>query len=511
MKQEKKKQLLKKALEYHHIGDLSSADDIYLEILKHDKNDFDANHLHGTILSQNQKYSEAINYFSTAYDKSNHTCELLNNYAIALRNLRAYSECEKMLKEAIKLDKYFPNSYINLSNCYLSQKKYDAAMTVLKTSIELDLNVEQSRHDLVNILFYYSHVSKEFSQWALTELKKHLRILSKSSDKFIISKCALLYFNIGDLESSIELFKLSEKMYSESLPSIDTMKNMRDKNIIKTLIVHEFEQIRHIDSDEDGIRNMKISQDFYNNLQKLTIKVPDEYTHDDFVFISNIHKIKYNKPPKVRENYINKDLNIDEIENEYTSADPEIVVIDNFLSQEFLEELRIFFRCSNIFKYPYPRGYIGAFLGKGMANRALLEFSTELKNSFKRIFLNYHLSQAWAFKYDSKRDGIGIHADDARVNVNFWITDDTANKDPESGGMIVWKQMPNINASFKEFNSPDAKEKMESDVKDVDFIKVPYKSNRVVVFNSKLYHVTDEINFKDNYKDRRVNITFLYK
>ena len=38
MKQEKKKQLLKKALEYHHVGDLKSADDIYLEILKNDKN-----------------------------------------------------------------------------------------------------------------------------------------------------------------------------------------------------------------------------------------------------------------------------------------------------------------------------------------------------------------------------------------------------------------------------------------------------------------------------------------
>ena len=511
MNSENIKNLLENALKEHHRGNLDVADKIYTDILKIDKENIDANHLHGTILSQKQKYSEAINYFSIAYDNSKPTCELLNNFAIALRNLRAYSECEKMLKEAIKLDKYFSNSYINLSNCYLSQKKYDDAITVLKTSVELDLNVERSRHDLVNILFYYSHVTGEFSQSTITELKKHLRISSKSSDKFIISKCALFYFNIGDLESSIELFKVSEKMYSESLPSVETIKNMRDKHIIKTLIVHEFEQIRHIDSDEDGIRNMKISQDFYDSLQKLTVKVPEEYTHDDFVFISSIHKIKYNKPPKVRENYINKGLNIDKIENEYTSADPEIVVIDNFLSQEFLEELRIFFRCSNIFKYPYPRGYIGAFLGKGMANRALLEFSTELKNSFKKIFLNYHLSQAWAFKYDSKRDGIGIHADDARVNVNFWITDDTANKDPESGGMIVWKKMPNINASFREFNSPDAKEKMETDVKNVDFIKVPYKSNRVVVFNSKLYHVTDEINFKDNYKDRRVNVTFLYK
>ena len=94
---------------------------------------------------------------------------------------------------------------------------------------------------------------------------------------------------------------------------------------------------------------------------------PDEYTDDDYAFISDIHKIKYNKPPKVKENYINKNLDTDKIENEYTSSNPEIVVIDNFLSQEFLEELRVFFRCSNIFKYPYPRGYIGAFLGKGMA------------------------------------------------------------------------------------------------------------------------------------------------
>ena len=75
-----------------------------------------------------------------------------------------------------------------------------------------------------------------------------------------------------------------------------------------------------------------------------------------------------------------------------------------------------------------------------MANRAFLEFSNHLKKSFKKIFLNYYLSQAWAFKYDSKKDGIGIHADDAKVNVNFWITQDNANLNKANGGMIVWKK-----------------------------------------------------------------------
>ena len=64
---------------------------------------------------------------------------------------------------------------------------------------------------------------------------------------------------------------------------------------------------------------------------------------------------------------------------------------------------------------------------------------------------------------------------------------------------------------FKDFNSLESMDKIKDEVKDTDFMRIPYKSNRAVIFNSKLYHVTDKIEFKDNYKDRRVNITFLYK
>ncbi len=509
MKQEKKKQLLRKALEYHHSGDLNSADDIYLEILKHDENDFDANHLHATILSQNKKYAESINFFSIAYDYQTPTCELLNNYAIALRNLRAYTECENMLLEAIELDKNFPNSYINLSNCYMSQSKYKEAINILEKSIELDLNTLKSHSDIVSIL--YMNSPRRDDERNHEKLIKHLEILGKSNDKAAVAKSALIYYNIGELEESLRLFKISEKMYSESLPTIETMKAISNKDIIRTFVKHEYEQIKHIDSDVDGIRNMKITQKFYDSLEKINLKSSDQYKDNDYTFISDLHKIKYNKPPKVRNNYINQQLNFNEIEMTYTSSNPEIVVIDDFLTQDFLEDLRVFFRCANIFKYPYPRGYIGAFLGKGMANKALLEFSTELKKSLKKIFLNYYLSQAWSFKYDAKREGIGAHADDASVNVNFWITDNSANMNSDNGGMIIWKKTPSDNATFKDFNSLESIDKIEDEVKDTDFMRVPYKSNRAVIFNSKLYHVTDKIEFKDNYKDRRVNITFLYK
>ena len=509
MKKNEKKELLQKALDAHHSGKLDIADEIYITILESDKLDFDANHLHGAVLSQNKKYAEAIKYFATAYENSKPTCELLNNYAIALRNLRAFSECEKMLKEAISLDQNFANSYVNLSNCFISQEKYTEAIDILERSINLNLNRTRSRLDIVSILFlkYQNDFNKDY----LIKLKDNLEILSHTKDGTTLSKVALIYHNINEKEKSLELFKQSEKIFSDSVPSVTSLKNISNKSIIQNFTKHEYEQIRHIDSDMDGIRNMKITQAFYDKLEKLANIEPDVYSDNDYEFISDLHRIKYNKPPKFSGPYINQSLNFSHIENTYCSSNPEVVIIDNFLSNDFLNELQVFFRCANIFKYPYSRGYIGAFLGKGMANRPLLEFSDELKKSFKRIFKNHYLSQAWAFKYDSKQEGIGIHADDARVNVNFWITDSSSNKNPQNGGLIVWKKTPNSNASFNDFNSLKSIDKMSKEVENSEYIKVPYQSNRVVIFNSKLYHATDKIEFRDNYIDRRVNVTFLYK
>ena len=145
-----------------------------------------------------------------------------------------------------------------------------------------------------------------------------------------------------------------------------------------------------------------------------------------------------------------------------------------------------------------------------MSSTSMLLFSQELKNTFKDIFHDNQLSQAWAFKYDSEQKGISIHADDANVNVNFWITPDESNLDKNSGGMIIWKKKPHIDASFDDFNSIDNSSKLLDEVSNVDSIKIAYKANRVVIFNSKLYHATDDIKFKKGYKNRRVNVTLLY-
>ena len=41
-------------------------------------------------------------------------------------------------------------------------------------------------------------------------------------------------------------------------------------------------------------------------------------------------------------------------------------------------------------------------------------------------------------------------------------------------------------------------------------LRIPHRANRCVIFNSDLFHQTDEIRFAPGYAERRINITLLY-
>jgi hypothetical protein len=41
-------------------------------------------------------------------------------------------------------------------------------------------------------------------------------------------------------------------------------------------------------------------------------------------------------------------------------------------------------------------------------------------------------------------------------------------------------------------------------------VRVPYRANRAVIFDSDLFHATDRPLFREGYLNRRVNVTLLY-
>jgi hypothetical protein len=41
-------------------------------------------------------------------------------------------------------------------------------------------------------------------------------------------------------------------------------------------------------------------------------------------------------------------------------------------------------------------------------------------------------------------------------------------------------------------------------------VTVPHRENRVVIFNSTLFHETDRVEFREGYENRRINVTLLF-
>jgi tetratricopeptide (TPR) repeat protein len=207
---------------------------------------------------------------------------------------------------------------------------------------------------------------------------------------------------------------------------------------------------------------------------------------------------------------INPANNTARIETEWAESKPNIVVVDDFLTPNGLEELRRFCWGSTIWRQPYRNGYLGAFPDDGFACPLLPQLARELRDKYPGIIRDHILTGAWAFKYDGQLDGINAHADYAAVNVNFWITPDEANLDPDAGGLVLWNVPAPLDWDFQQYNQDEAAIYDFLDRANARSVTVPYRANRAVIFDSDLFHKTDRINFKDGYLNRRINVTFLY-
>ena len=198
------------------------------------------------------------------------------------------------------------------------------------------------------------------------------------------------------------------------------------------------------------------------------------------------------------------------IEQQYFDSRPAVVVIDNFLSAEALGLLRRFSEEATVWKLNNERGYAGALLAQGFCSPVLLALADQLKQAMPRVIGDYPLLQAWGFKYDQRMQGINLHADFARINVNFWITPDDACEDNTTGGMVVYDVPAPASWTFADYNTDQAKMQAFLQAHGAKPARVPYRENRCVLFDSSLIHITDELHFKPGYENRRVNVTLLY-
>jgi hypothetical protein len=189
---------------------------------------------------------------------------------------------------------------------------------------------------------------------------------------------------------------------------------------------------------------------------------------------------------------------------------PKLAVIDNFLSPAALASLREFCEEATIWKSYFDNGYVGTTINDGFSPRVLLVIADELKMMMPRVIGNLPLTQAWAFKYDQRLQGINMPADFAKVNVNFSITPEDACTDKSTGGMVIYDVPAPAYWTFEDYNGKSAKMAAFLAQHNAKSRRVPYRENRCVLFDSTLFHTTDEIHFKPGYCNRRINVTLLY-
>ena len=200
-----------------------------------------------------------------------------------------------------------------------------------------------------------------------------------------------------------------------------------------------------------------------------------------------------------------------EIDRDFMAGTPRQGVIDGLLLPEALEALRTFCLDTTMWFDVKPLGYLGAYLEDGFGDPLLCRIATELRERMPMALGAHPLQQMWAYKYEQGMYGINPHADFAAVNVNFWITDNAANLDPGTGGLVVYPKPAPKTWTFAEHNHAPREEiyGFLGDAKD-QAMRVPHRTKRAVLFDSRLFHETDVIRFAPGYENRRINITMLY-
>ncbi len=206
---------------------------------------------------------------------------------------------------------------------------------------------------------------------------------------------------------------------------------------------------------------------------------------------------------------VNPRNNIAEISEAWHSNRQQLVVVDDLLTPDALEGLRRFCLDSTIWREGFD-GYVGARPQSGFACPLIAQVAEEFAATFPAIFQGHPLLFAWAFNYQQGQSGIKVHADFAAVNVNFWITPDEANLNPETGGLLVWDVAAPLDWEFDRYNSYEAPIRAFLAERGAKATKVPYRCNRAVIFDSDLFHETDVMSFREGYDSRRINITLLY-
>ena len=460
----------------------------------------------GVIAQKAARPEEAIRAYRQAVTLNPRHLEAWVNLGNALKDRGGLPESIEAYQQALALNPSHADTHNNLGVALKEQGEVPRAIASYRQAIRLKPTHVEALNNLGLALMETGSLNEAIAAFtqALTIMPGYLKALYN---------LGIAWSWAGEDEKAVDcLQRTASAKHDHARP-------VNESFVYRSRIKHDLEQIQYLfdrqllsDEHRPYLRSLQRLHDELNCLPDPGNRVPIA-PHDLAPVAASFNRLLYRPPnPHLPGSALHPALDVESVESRYLARQPEVTFIDGLLNPEALEALRRFCWESTMWKKDYENGYSGAFLGDGFASPLLLQIAEELRLKFPRIFKQHRLTQAWAFKHDSARRGLNIHADAAAVNVNFWITPDEANLNQETGGLVVYDKEAPRDWNFSEYNSDKNKPRILAWLKQVGAktVKIPYRTNRAIVFNSDLFHETDEIAFKDDYLSRRINITLLY-
>ena len=467
----------------------------------------------GNTLKEQGKLTEAQVSYTQAIELKPDYAEAHSNLGNTLNELGRLDEAEASYTQAIALRPDYAKAYYNLGITLQELARLDEAEASYTRAIELKPDFAEAHTNLGNTL-------KELGRFSEAEVSHKQAIALKPDLAEAHSDLGITLFTKGDDIGSLKCFQKSCEL-KRGKNAFDDYTQGTVVGVSKVKVLHDIEQFEYLAS-------RAIEKDYFLNLIAQYRKIRDEtlwtsetlLTKVDPKFrttLANGDKLIYRREAGRINQAINGSLDTDKICDKYSSHKFGLTYVDDFLTSEALGSLRKFLLESTIWFEQKAGGYLGAYLPDGLASPLILQIAFELKSRFPRIIKNHSLSQVWAYKYDSRScdpnsdiTGINIHADFAAVNVNFWVTQSEANLDPDSGGLVVYNTEAPKSWSFQRYNNDPENIQEELRKSDGGKVVIPHRGNRMVIFNSNLFHETDRYHFKEGYENRRINVTMLF-
>ncbi len=153
---------------------------------------------------------------------------------------------------------------------------------------------------------------------------------------------------------------------------------------------------------------------------------------------------------------------------------------------------------------------VGTKVSEGFSCPLLFQIIDEFRRRLPNVIGKAVLRNAWSYRYYGEAPGVRAHMDNGDVSVNFWITPDSANLNPDSGGLINWNKRAPADYARNTKEQSDAILHRLLEEPDTREEHIPYRCNRAVIFDALTIHGTDDFEFRSGYENRRSNITLLY-